>query len=107
MLWAVLNKYWKQYPTKQQLYGHLPHISQTIQVIQARHARHSWIRWDELISNILQWTPTHGHTNVGTPAMTYISSVQTRDVNKRNYQERWIIGMDGGKESRERTVGTT
>ena len=24
MLWAVLNKSWRQHPTKQQLYGHLP-----------------------------------------------------------------------------------
>ena len=30
MLRAVLNKSWKQHPTKQQLYGHLPPILQTI-----------------------------------------------------------------------------
>ena len=24
MLWAILNKSWRQYPTKQLLYGHLP-----------------------------------------------------------------------------------
>ena len=28
---AILNKSWKQYPPKQQLYGHLPAISKTIQ----------------------------------------------------------------------------
>ena len=28
MLHAVLNKSWKQHPTKQQLYSHLPPISQ-------------------------------------------------------------------------------
>ena len=28
---AVLKKSWKQYPTKKQLYGHFPPISQTIQ----------------------------------------------------------------------------
>ena len=32
MLGTVLNKSWKQYPTKQQLYGHLPPISKTIHV---------------------------------------------------------------------------
>ena len=24
MVWAILNKSWRQYPTKRQLYGHLP-----------------------------------------------------------------------------------
>ena len=31
MLLAFFNKSWKQDPTKQQLYGHLPPISQTIE----------------------------------------------------------------------------
>ena len=31
ILWAVFNKFQKQQPTKRQLYGHLPPISQTIQ----------------------------------------------------------------------------
>ena len=31
MLRAILNKPWKQRPTKQQLYGHLSPISQTTQ----------------------------------------------------------------------------
>ena len=26
MLWAILNKFWRQHPTKHQLYGHLPPI---------------------------------------------------------------------------------
>ena len=32
MMHAVLNKSWKQHPTKQQMYGHLLSISHTIQV---------------------------------------------------------------------------
>ena len=38
-------------------------------------ARHSgYWRWnkDILISNVLQWTPTHRHTRVGWPTKTYI-----------------------------------
>ena len=62
MLHAILNKSWKQHPTNQHLYGHLLPISETI---QTRHAGHSWISEDELISDILWWTPTHGHTIVG------------------------------------------
>ena len=36
MLWAVLNKSWKQHPTKQQLYGYQPTIMKTIQIRWAR-----------------------------------------------------------------------
>ena len=32
ILRAILNKSWKQHPTKNQLYGHLPPITKTIQV---------------------------------------------------------------------------
>ena len=32
MLRAILNKSWQQYPTRHQLYGHLPPITKTIQV---------------------------------------------------------------------------
>ena len=42
MLRAILNKSWRQQPTKQQLYGHLPPITKTIQVRRTRHARHCW-----------------------------------------------------------------
>ena len=34
MLWAILNKSWRQHPTKQPLYGHLPPIMKSIQVRQ-------------------------------------------------------------------------
>ena len=40
MLRAILNKFWKQHPTKQQLFGHLPPISKTIQIIWTKHAGH-------------------------------------------------------------------
>ena len=38
MLWAILNKSWRQLSTRHQLYGHLPPIMKTIQVRQTRHA---------------------------------------------------------------------
>ena len=41
MLRAVLNKSWKEHPTKQQLFCYLPLISKTTQVRQSRHAGHS------------------------------------------------------------------
>ena len=40
MLRAILNKSWRQHPTKQQLYGHLPPITNTIKIRRTIHARH-------------------------------------------------------------------
>ena len=65
MLRAILNKSWRQNPTRRQLYGHLPPITKTIQVRQTRHAGHSWRSRDELISDVLLWTPTYGRTKAG------------------------------------------
>ena len=53
MLRAILNKSWRQHPTRHQLYGHLPPITKTIQVRRTRHAGHCWRSRDELISDVL------------------------------------------------------
>ena len=60
MLRAILNKSWREHPTRHQLYGHLPPITKTIQVRWTRHAGHCWRSKDELISETLLWTPTFG-----------------------------------------------
>ena len=75
MLRAVLNKSWRQHPTRLQLYGHLPPITKTIQVKRTRHAGHCWRSKDELISDVLLWTPTYGCAKVGRPARTYIQQL--------------------------------
>ena len=75
MLRAVLNKSWRQHPTRLQLYGHLPPITKTIQVRRTRHAGHCWRSKDELISDVLLWTPTYGCAKVGRPARTYIQQL--------------------------------
>ena len=75
MLWAILNKSWRQHPTKQQLYDHLPPIMKIIKVRQARHAGHCWRSKDELISDILLWTPTHRQAKAGRPTRTYIQQL--------------------------------
>ena len=72
MLRAILNESWRQHPTKHQLYGQLPPITKTIQVRQTRHAGHCWRSWDELINDVLLWTPTYGRAKAGRPAQTYI-----------------------------------
>ena len=75
MLRAILNKSWRQHPTKHQLYGHLPTITKTIQVRQSRHAGHCWRSRDELISDVLLWTPTYGRTKAWRPSRAYIQQL--------------------------------
>ena len=75
MLRAILNKFWRQHPTRPQLYGHLPPITKTIQARRTRHAGLSWRSSDELISDVLLWTPAYGQEKAGRPARTYIQQL--------------------------------
>ena len=72
---SFLRKSWRQHPTRHQLYGHLPPITKTIQVRRTRHAGHCWRSRDELIRDVLLWTPTHGRVKAGRPARTYIQQL--------------------------------
>ena len=75
MLRPILNKSWRQHPTRYELYGHLPPITKTIQVRQTRRAGHCWRSRDKLISDVFLWTPTHGRAKAGRPAQTYIQQL--------------------------------
>ena len=75
MLRAILNKSWRQHPTRHQQYGHLPPITKTIQVRRTRHAEHCWRCREELISDLLLWTLTYGRAKAGRPARTYIQQL--------------------------------
>ena len=72
MLRAILNKSWRQHPKRHQRYGHLPPITKTIQVRWTRHAGHYRRSRDELIRDVLLWTPTHGRAKAVRPVRTYI-----------------------------------
>ena len=96
MLRAILNKSWRQHPTRHQLYGHLAPITKTIQVRRARHAGHCWRSRDELISDVLQWIPIYGRAKAGRPARTYIQQLcedtgcSTEDLSEAmNDREKW------------------
>ena len=75
MLRAILNKSWRQHPTRHQLYGHLPPITKTNKFRRTRHAGHCWRSRDELISDVLLWTPTYDRAKAGRPAQTYIQQL--------------------------------
>ena len=70
MLRAMLNKSWRQHPTKQLLYGHQTPIMETIQVRRTRNASKIG-----LIIDILLWTPSNGWEKVGRPTRTYIQQL--------------------------------
>ena len=71
MLQAILNKSWKQHPTKQ----HPPAISKTIQIKWTIHIGQCWRSGDKLISGVLLWTPSHGQTGAGRPARTNLQQL--------------------------------
>ena len=51
----------------------LPPIKKTIKIRRTRHAGHCWRSRDELINDILQWTPSYGRA--GRPGRTYIQQL--------------------------------
>ena len=64
-----------QHLTKQQPDGNLQPIMKTIQVRRTRHTGHCWRSKDELMSDVLLWTPLHGRAKVGRPPWTYIQQL--------------------------------
>ena len=102
MLRAILNKSWRQHPTRHQLYGHLPPITKNIQVRRTRHAGHCWRSRDELIRDVLLWTLTHGRAKAGRPALTYI---QQRCEDTGCCPEDLPRAMNDREEWRERESG--
>ena len=96
MLRAILNKSWRQHPTRHQLYDHLPPITKPIQVRRTRHAGHCWRSRGELISDVHLCTPTYGRAKAGRPARIYIQQLcedtggSTEDLPEAmNDREKW------------------
>ena len=75
MLGAILNKSWRQHPTRHQLYDHLPPTTKTIQVRRTRHAEPCWRSKDELINHVLLRSPAYCQAKAGWPARTYIQEL--------------------------------
>ena len=95
---AILNKSWRQHPTKQQLYGHLPPITKTIKVKQTRYAGHFWRSKDEFISDVRLWTHSHGRAKVGQPARTYIQQLcADTGCSPEDLPKQWTIETGGEK----------
>ena len=96
MLRAILNKSWRQHPTKQQLYSHQPPITKTIKIRRTRHAGHCWTSRDELKSDVLLWTPLHGRAT-----SSHLHTAALWGYGVWTCRKRWTIGRGG-----ERGPGT-
>ena len=91
MLWIILNKSWKQHPTKQ-LDGHLSHISRTIQSkmnktyrtqLEKKGQTHLWHSSMDPYTWIWQCCLTSNNL--------FTSAVQTQDIIWKICQEWWMI----------------
>ena len=100
MLRAILNRSWRQHPTRHQLYGHLPPITNTIQVRWTRHAGHCWRSRDELISDY-SYGPQHMAVQKQDDQNehTFSNYVRIRDVVQKTCLKRWTIGKIGERRS--------
>ena len=50
-------------------------VKKTIQVKRTRHPGHCWRSMDELIRDVLLWTPSHGRAKARRPARTNTQQV--------------------------------
>ena len=74
---SKMNKSWKQHSTKQQLYGHLPPISESTIMRRTRHEGYAWRSKDKLISDVLLSPPSHGRASVGRTTRPYLQHLCT------------------------------
>ena len=80
MLRAILNKSWRQHPQDTTIRPPASH-HETIQARRNRHAGHCRRSRDELISDVLLWTPTYGRQKLDDQhEHTFSSYVRIRDV---------------------------
>ena len=93
MLRAILNKSWRQHPTKQQLYGHLPPITKTMKVRRSSHAgevrTNSWVMYS--------CGPLHMDEQRQDDQLepTYSSSVPIWDVVLKTCRKQWTTEKGG------------
>ena len=60
MLGAILNIHWSAHPSNERLYGNLVQTTSMIKERRTRFAGHCYRSKDEVVSNLILWTPKHG-----------------------------------------------
>ena len=93
LLRAALNISWKSHTTNEELYGNIPHVSQTIQARRLKLAGHCVRHDDEVASKLVLWKPTHGRNNRGRQRTTYTDTL-LMDVGAANINELKSMMLD-------------
>ena len=75
----------------------------TIKVRQTRHAGRCWRSKDELINDLLLWTPSHGREKAERPARTYIQHLCADTEYSQEYLPGAMDDRDGWRE-RDREI---
>ena len=83
MLWAILNKSWRQHPIKHQPSQKLSKLDKP----------------EKLISDVFLWSPSHGRTKSERQAHTYSSSVGIWGVSLGTFWKWWMMGRGGERRS--------
>ena len=93
MLRAILNKSWRQHPTRHQLYGHLPPITKTMQETPGETGTN--------LSVMYSYGPPHMAEQKQDDQLeqTYNSYVKILDVVMKTWRRRWTIGRSGERGS--------
>ena len=108
MLRDILNKSWKQHPTKQQQCGNQHPITKTIQIRRARHAGHCRRSKDKLTSDV-----SYGPLHMDEPVLTdqqeliYTNSVRTQDAFEKTCRKRLMTGTNVKSVGKARTRSVT
>ena len=79
ILRAILNIHWSAHPSKQHFYGNLVQMTSVIKERRTRFSGHCYRTKDEVVSDLILWTPKHGKSKVGRPSKTYTKQL-TEDV---------------------------
>ena len=96
---AVLNKSWRQHPTRLQLYGHPHHENYTSSTNQTRRTLlekqgRAHKRCTPVDPHIWMCKSGTSSTNIHTS-----NYVRTQDVTLKTYRRRWMIGRNGERGS--------
>ena len=75
MLRAALNVSWREHMTNRELYNNIPRITSSTREYKMRFAGHCWRSNNELVSDVLPWTPKHGQRSRGRPANTFVDQM--------------------------------
>ena len=75
MLRAALNVSWREHMSNRELYNNIPRIKSPIREQRMRFAGHCWRSKNELVSDVLLWTPKHGQRSRGRPAKTFVDQM--------------------------------